>query len=57
MKKHFFIVELLKSPPFLVLLILAILITLGVILANHKEKTNVVKMKEEVIYVHPETKK
>ena len=57
MKKHFFIVELLKSPPFLMLLILAILITLGVIIANHKEKANVVKMKEEVIYVHPETKK
>lgn len=57
MKKHYFVVELLKSPPFLMLIILVILITLGVIIANHKDKANVVKMKEEVIYVHPETKK
>jgi hypothetical protein len=57
MKKNSFIVELIKSPPFLMLMILAILITLGVLIANHVEKQKVVKMKEEVIYVHPETKK
>ena len=57
MKKNSFIVELIKSPPFLMLLILAILITAGVLIANHVEKQKVIKMKEEVIYVHPETKK
>jgi hypothetical protein len=56
MKRQFFIVELLKSPPFLMLLILAFLITLGVLIANHKEKQKVIRMKEEVIYIHPETK-
>jgi hypothetical protein len=57
MKKHFFLVELIKSPPFLGLLILALLITIGVLIANHKEKEKVIKMKEDVIYIHPETKK
>jgi cell division protein FtsL len=57
MKKHFFVVELIKSPPFLMLLVLALLIAIGVMIANHKQKSNVIKMKEEVIYVHPETKK
>jgi hypothetical protein len=57
MKKNSFIVELIKSPPFLMLMILAILITVGVLIANHAEKKKVVKMKEEVIYVHPEIKK
>jgi len=38
------------------LVILALLITLGVIIANHKEKGKVIKMKEEVIYIHPVTK-
>jgi hypothetical protein len=57
MKKNSFIVELIKSPPFLMLLTLALLITIGVLIANHVEKKKVVKMKEEVIYVHPEIKK
>jgi hypothetical protein len=56
MKKNFFLVELVKSPPFLMLVILALLITLGVIIANHKEKQRVVKMKEDIIYIHPEKK-
>jgi hypothetical protein len=53
MKKQFFIVELLKSPPFLMLVILAMLITIGVLIANHKEKEKVIKMKEDVMYIHP----
>ncbi|MGD0341521.1 MAG: hypothetical protein ABSA76_07430 [Bacteroidales bacterium] len=57
MKKHSFLVELIKSPPFLMLLVIAILITLGVLIANHIEKEKVIKMKEDVIYIHPEAKK
>jgi hypothetical protein len=56
MKKNSFLLELLKSPPFLIFIILAILITIGVLIANHIEKEKVVKMKEDVIYIHPETK-
>jgi hypothetical protein len=57
MKKQFFIVELLKSPPFLMLVILALLITMGVLIANHKEKQKVIKMKEDVMYITPAPKK
>jgi hypothetical protein len=57
MKKQFFIVELLKSPPFLMLVILALLITMGVLIANHKEKEKVIKMKEDVMYITPVPKK
>ena len=39
------------------LFILALLITIGVLIANHKEKQKVIKMKEDVIYVHPDAKK
>jgi len=51
MKKNLFIVELVKSPPFLIFIILALAITIGVILANRKEK--VVKMQEDVLYISP----
>jgi hypothetical protein len=57
MKKNSFLLELIKSPPFLIFLILVIMITIGVLIANHVEKEKVVKMKEDVIYIHPETKK
>jgi hypothetical protein len=57
MKKNSFLLELIKSPPFLIFLVLAILITIGVLIANHKEREKVVKMKEDVIYIHPETRK
>ena len=52
MKRNMFIVELIKSPPFLIFIILAMLITIGVLIANHHEK--VVKMKEDVLYIAPE---
>jgi hypothetical protein len=55
MKKDYFILELFKSGPFLLLLILALLIFLGIVIANHKQNT--VQMKEEVIYVAPKPKK
>lgn len=51
MKRNSFIIELIKSPPFLMFIILAIIIIIGVIIANHKEK--VVKMKEDVLYIKP----
>jgi hypothetical protein len=57
MKRHSFILELIKSPPFLMLFILALLITIGVLIANHKERQKVIKMKEDVMYVHPDAKK
>jgi hypothetical protein len=53
MKKNLFIVELIKSPPFLIFIILALAITIGVILANRKEK--VVQMKEDVLYIKPKS--
>lgn len=51
MKRNSFIFELIKSTPFLILVIIALLITLGVLIANHKEK--VVKMKEDILYIQP----
>jgi hypothetical protein len=51
MKKDYFILEFIKSPPFLLLLILTVLILLGIIISNHKKDT--VKMKEDVLYVAP----
>jgi hypothetical protein len=51
MKRNSFVIELIKSPPFLIFIILVLAITLGVILANRKDK--VVKMKEDVLYIKP----
>jgi len=51
MKKDLFIIELIKSPPFKILIVLALLILLGVFISNRKERT--VKMKEDVLYVQP----
>jgi len=51
MKRNSFVFELIKSPPFLIFIILVLAITLGVIIANRKDK--VVKMKEEVLYIKP----
>jgi len=51
MKRNSFVIELIKSPPFIFFFILAMLIILGVLLANRKQK--VVQMKEDVLYVQP----
>jgi hypothetical protein len=51
MKKDYFILELLKSGPVRLLLILAFLIILGIIIANRHNAS--VQMKEDVIYVAP----
>jgi hypothetical protein len=54
MKKDSFLLEFLKSGPFLLLIIIALVVTLGVIIANHHKA--VVKMRENVIYVTPKPK-
>ena len=51
MKKDLFIIELIKSPPFKIFIVLVLLVILGIIIANHKEK--VVEMKEDVLYIAP----
>jgi len=51
MKRDLFIFELIKSPPFKILVFLALLILLGVFIANRKEKA--VQMKEDVLYIQP----
>jgi hypothetical protein len=54
MKKDYFILELVKSPPFLLLIIITLLILLGIVISNrHKDR---VQMKEDVIYVAPKPK-
>ena len=54
MKKNYFVLELLKSGPFLLLLVIAIVILLGIIISNHHKET--VKMKENIMYVTPKPK-
>jgi hypothetical protein len=55
MKKDYFIIELIKSGPFMLLMVIVLLILLGIVISNRHEKT--VQMKEEVIYVAPKQKK
>lgn len=51
MKKDSFLLEFIRSGPFRLLLILAIVILIGIIISNrHKEA---VKMKENTLYVAP----
>jgi len=54
MKKDYFILELIKSGPFLLLLILALFILLGIVISNHHKHT--VQMKEDILYVAPKPK-
>jgi len=54
MKKDSFILELIKSGPFILLVIIILLILLGIAISNHHK--NIVKMKEDVLYVAPEPK-
>jgi len=54
MKKDSFFLELIKSGPFLLLIIIALAVFLGVVITNHHRQ--VVKMKENVIYVAPKSK-
>jgi len=54
MKKDYSNLELIKCGPFMLLLILARLITLGIVISNHN--ANTVKMKEDVLYIAPAPK-
>ena len=54
MKKDSFFIEFIKSGPFILLMILAVLIVLGILISNHKEKA--VQMKEDILYVAPKPK-
>lgn len=53
MKRDYFILEFFKSGPFILLLILALLIFLGMYFTNHHK--DVVKMREDVIYISPKS--
>ena len=53
MNKNSFLVELIKSGPFKILIIIALLIILGVVLLNRKEKA--MQLKEDVLYLPPKT--
>jgi hypothetical protein len=55
MKKDSFFFEFIKSGPFILLLVLAILILIGILISNHHEKA--VQMKEDVLYIAPSPKK
>jgi len=54
MRRNSFIIELIKSPPFKILIILALMIIIGVIIANRHERA--VQMKEDVLYIAPKPK-
>jgi len=54
MKKDLFIIELIKSGPFRILMVLVLLIVIGVTISKCKEKK--VRMKEDVLYIHPKSK-
>lgn len=51
MKRNSFIIEFIKSPPVKILIFIALLIIIGVLIANHREK--VVQLKEDVLYISP----
>jgi uncharacterized membrane protein len=54
MKRYIFILELVKSFPFKVLIVLVLFIVLGVTISKCKEKK--VQMKEDILYIHPKPK-
>ena len=51
MKRNSFFIEMIKSPPFIFFVVLASIIIIGVVIANHREK--VIQMKEDVLYIQP----
>jgi hypothetical protein len=55
MKKDYFILELIKSGPFILLMVLVLLILFGVYISNRHKDT--VIMKEDVMYITPKPKK
>ncbi|HOW40258.1 MAG TPA: hypothetical protein PL123_06915 [Bacteroidales bacterium] len=55
MKRNSFFFEFIKSGPFILLLVLAILILAGILISNHRQKT--VQLKEDVLYIAPKPNK
>jgi hypothetical protein len=55
MKKDSFFLDFIKSGPFILLLVLAIVILLGIVISNHHRET--VRMRENVMYIAPKPKK
>lgn len=51
MQKNSFLIELIKSGPFRILVIIALAIVIGVIISNRKEKA--IRMKEDTLYIPP----
>ncbi|MCX6333393.1 MAG: hypothetical protein NT092_03715 [Bacteroidia bacterium] len=51
MRKNSFVIELVKSPPFIFFIVLASIIIIGLAIAKHRER--VVQMKEDVLYIQP----
>ena len=51
MKKNYFLIELIKSVPFRIFIILVLIITLIVMISKRREKT--VRMKEDILYLPP----
>jgi len=54
MKKDSFFLDFIKSGPFILLLVLAIVILLGIVISNHHRE--IVRMRENVMYVAPKPK-
>jgi sensor domain CHASE-containing protein len=55
MKKNIFLFDLITSAPFKILIIIILLILLGIMISNRNQRK--VRMKEDVIYIHPKQKK
>jgi hypothetical protein len=51
MKRDSSFIEFARSTPFLLLVILVLLVTLGIVLSQRRK--SIVKMKEDVLYVAP----
>ena len=56
MKRDYFIIELLRSFPFKVLLILVLFIVAGVTISKCNEQKKVQHLKEDVLYIQPKPK-
>jgi hypothetical protein len=54
MKKYHFILEFIKSGPFMLLIILALVVLLGLAISNHHK--HIVQMRQNVLYVSPKPK-
>ena len=56
MKKDYFIIELLKSFPVKVLIVLVLIILSGVTISKCREEKKVQQLREDVLYLQPKPK-